>query len=219
MWRRFVLSASIQIVVACFAADAAIAQKDNSCDRELRNSSKVVLKTPNGETTGKVCLDDGDSFGIENAWVRIRGIDAPEIGRNCLKSFDALPARCETSRGAIQALLVLSELLEAGAVCESERKGHINRWPVDCSVQGNRSLGIEMIRGGFACATNSAPTDYKAADLDARKRKAGLWADEWSEQRKGFPSDRCGYTSKRHASHLRYMQRKSRRENDGSAAQ
>lgn len=192
-------------------SNSAWAQKDNTCDRQVRESSKVILKTPIEESSGKVCLDDGDSFGIGNGWVRLRGIDAPEIAKGCLKHFDAIPPECASSRGAIQALLVLSELLEGGAICESRRKGHLNRWPADCSIRGGRSLALEMIVRGYACATNASPNAYKAADFEARKNKVGLWSDGWAEARSGFPSAQCKLATSRYVGHTKYLERKARR--------
>ncbi len=211
--RRIYSPSTILFLLALLwsGASSSVAQKANSCDRELRDSSKVVLNTPVEQSTGRVCLDDGDSFGVGNGWVRLRGIDAPEIARGCLKHFDALPARCEASRGAIHALLALSELLETGAVCQSHRKGHLNRWPVDCTMPGDRSLAKEMIDRGLACATNNSPDDYKAADFNARKNRTGLWGDEFSASRAGFPSDQCGQATRRYSNHVKYLERKARR--------
>ena len=190
---------------------AGVAQKENSCDRELKDSSKVVLRTPVELSGGRICLDDGDSFGIGNAWVRLRGIDAPNIARNCLKSFDALPPRCEKSKGAIQALLVLSELLEAGTVCEANKIGYVNRWPVDCTSNGYRSLALEMIKRGFACASNGSIDELKSADFEACKQKVGLWAGEWADKLAGFPSGQCSLATRRYANHVKYLERKARK--------
>ena len=186
------------------------AQKPGTCDRELRATHQVVLSTPFGSASGRLCLDDGDSFSLGPTFVRIRGLDAPEIGRNCVKKFDPLPPRCESSAGAVEALIQLSTLLEASATCVAEKKDQYNRWVADCTLPGSRNVANEMIGLGFACATKEG-ADFRTSELEARKLERGLWAQKWVGKRDGFPSSQCVVSNRSIKRHIQYQRNKSAR--------
>lgn len=119
----------------------AYAQKTiEACDLEIRVTNPVTLVTPRGIATGRVCLDDGDSLTIGATWLRFREFDSPDIGRNCLKQFDALQSRCVRHAAGIEALPRLSTLLEGGAHCRATKVDNRNRWLADCTLPDGRSL-------------------------------------------------------------------------------
>ena len=150
----------------------AFAQKPGACDRDTRTGNVVSVATPIGVVEGKICLDDGDSFLVGPTPVRIRGIDAPEIGRGCLKNFPSVDPRCMKSGAAIEGLNVLSNLLDAGATCAAEKRENRNRWVVDCSLPSKTDLATEMIKRGFACATRQR-VDLRTLELEHFPRRLG----------------------------------------------
>lgn len=176
-----------------FAVPAAVAQKaQKACDRDPKTAPNVTLNTPLGTSQGMVCLDDGDSFSIGAAWVRLAGIDAPEIPRNCLKKADPMPVRCTAP---VEALLQLSDILHEGATCDGKQKDARNRWLVSCTTPTGKDVAAEMVKKGWACAD----TQYDKAqrhlqdELASRKGRLGLWAPDVRRRVPNFPSAMCLY--------------------------
>lgn len=204
MWSALNFVAGCLLLIV--ASSPVYAQKAFSCDRES-SASKVVLHTPLGQVTGVICLDDGDSFGVGPTWLRLRGINAPEIRAGCLKRFPELPDRCLPSKGAIEALIVLSALIEKSVVCYSVRKDQYNRWIADCADTEGKSLSREMVARGFACATKEG-REFRQADMDARMAGLGLWSSEWATMRSGFPSSDCIITARQFKRRVQYIESK-----------
>lgn len=178
----------LAIVFAVPAVNAQKAQK--ACDRDLKSAPNVTLKTPLGTSQGMVCLDDGDSFSIGPAWVRLASIDAPEIPRNCLKQRDPMPVRC---KAPVEALLQLSDLLHEGAACEATQKDSRNRWLVACTTPSGKDVAAEMVKKGWACADTryDKRQRYLQDELESRKDRVGLWAPDVRRRVANFPSAMC----------------------------
>lgn len=134
-------------------------------------------------------------------------MNAPEIRAGCLKRFPELPDRCLPSKAAIEALIVLSALMEKGVVCNAARKDQYNRWTADCVDSEGRSLAREMVARGFACATKEGK-EFRQADMDARTAGVGLWSSEWATLRYGFPSSECIITPRQFKRRLQYLEAK-----------
>lgn len=200
--RSLFMSAGATVLMTSLA----FAQRDEvACDREARSSNSITLETPLGEGRGRVCLDDGDSFSIGPTWLRIRGIDAPEIGRNCVGKFDN--RQCARFAKGNEALVELSRLLEAGAKCSAKKRDQYNRWVADCALPDNRNLAREMVAGGYACTTQEGP-ELRSTDIEARKQGVGLWKQDVG----GINSKHCIVTNRTFKRHLQYQQFKNRRE-------
>ncbi len=120
--------------------------------------------------SGHAVVVDGDTVDIAGRRVRLEGIDAPELGQRCPRSFGwgAWPA----GRQARQALI-----------------GLIARRPVTCRARGldqyGRMLGVcfaggielngAMVQRGMAWAFRRYSTSYVAAEQDARSNRIGIW--------------------------------------------
>lgn len=158
---------------------------EEGCDKDPRTSSPIMLETPLGQASGRVCLDDGDSFALGTTFVRIKGIDAPEIGRNCIRDYDQ--PKCAQFKNAYESFNALSELLRKGAYCRATGTDKWNRWLSECTLPDGTNLAKELIRTGFACARSF---EYRLIELDARRREVGLWR----LPTRGFPSKQCVVT-------------------------
>lgn len=173
---RLLIILCTMLVVIGIASPISSQPASPACDRDTRKVDSVIVKTPLGEAKGLLCLDDGDSFSIGPAWIRLKGIDAPRVGRNCIKHFGsgATPKRCEIG---LEILAQLDNILSVGTTCESEKRDSRNRWLSSCSTTDGRDVSAEMVRLGFACAATRYEKTYVHLEHEARRAKRGLWAD------------------------------------------
>lgn len=140
-----------------------------------RDDLKITLETKNRDTiTGTVCIEDGDSFAIGPAFVRLRGIDAPRLGRNCLSVPEKIPPRC---RVGVISMDGLADLLNEGTTCRAEKADGFNRWLAICRNSSGVDISAEMVRQGFACASRAYENTYASLEDEARSNKRGIWAD------------------------------------------
>lgn len=120
-------------------------------------------------------ISDGDSLtaqcpdGLID--VRFHGIDAPELGQ--------LPWG-DRSRKALQSLLREGSKtiqLTIKAIDQYERSVAIVR-------QGNRNIGLEMVKQGQAVVYRQYNRDanYLAAEAQAKSARLGIWASPGSQQ-------------------------------------
>ena len=142
-----------------------------TCDSYNQTTGKVTLQTQRGEASGKVCLDDGDSLSIGPTWMRLSGIDAPALGRNCKKNMDEL--RCKIGAEAANAL---ADLLMDGASCKATERDGFNRWSATCTLPSGGDLGAKLVEQGFACAATKYGDQYEGLEKAARAAGKGLWA-------------------------------------------
>lgn len=101
---------------------------------------------------------DGDTIVSDGARIRLAGIDAPELSQP----------------GGAEARSHLIRLIAGGAVriepLDTDRYGRmVARVHACCG-----DLGRRMVRDGYALSYFRA--DYRAEELFARKKRAGLWA-------------------------------------------
>lgn len=100
--------------------------------------------------------------------VRVYGIDAPELGQ---KPWGA------QSQALLEQLLTRSVKLE---VVDTDRYGRV----VARLYDGNRDLGLEMVRQGGAAvyeAYNDSPA-YEYAQQEAKQAKRGIWSRRGGQQ-------------------------------------
>lgn len=121
--------------------------------------------------TGKVIkIVDGDTYDLllaDNATLRIRmeGIDAPERGMPYYKvSKDYLGSLCFLQMVRI----------------EQESKDRYGRTVAKTYLLNGSELGLLMIKAGYAWHFKRYSSDNQLAnaEIEARRSKTGLWADE-----------------------------------------
>lgn len=112
---------------------------------------------------------DGDTLRKGALRIRLDGIDAPEIGQ-----------RCTTATGVaydcgVKAREVLERLIMQGpTTCRMAGRDRYRRTLAFCRA-GKTDLNREMVRLGWAVASERYSTRYLAVELQARFRRLGLW--------------------------------------------
>ncbi|MDI4666350.1 thermonuclease family protein [Xanthobacter autotrophicus] len=120
------------------------------------------------ETTleGHAFAVDGDTLDLAGTRVRLKGIDAPELGQECTRA--GRPWTCGEA-----ARRVLQEALRAGPVaCTASGRDKYGR-PVALCRAGGVDLSEHMARQGFAVAYLGRA--YAGAEAEARAAGRGIW--------------------------------------------
>lgn len=137
----------------------------------------TVLGGVHGSHAAPVRVADGDTIELGGQRIRLQGIDAPELHQECR---DASGRNWPCGR---RARSELRKLIGNDSVqCEQRSKDRFNRAVAVCRA-GGRDLGEAMVRAGFAFAYPDWASPYGAAEMDARSRKAGLWAGSFQNPR------------------------------------
>jgi endonuclease YncB( thermonuclease family) len=132
----------------------------------------LVRGVPQHEITGSAEAIDGDSLRIGGVEIRLKGLDAPEIGQTCMVSGRQTPcgrdARSHLRRLAASGLMT----------CIGEGNDRYGRVLARCRVRGI-DVNAALVRDGHAVAFGS----YDAEEAEARAGYRGLWAGEFERPR------------------------------------
>lgn len=126
----------------------------------------------NRELVGVATVHDGDTLSIGSERIRLRGIDAPELGQTC-RTGDA---HYGCGRQALVALQLL--VADRDVRCSGWERDRYGRLLAVCNA-GGVDLNREMVQGGWAVAFGA----YRDAESAARKNRVGLWAGEFERPR------------------------------------
>lgn len=108
---------------------------------------------------------DGDSLIISGKEVRLKGIDAPEMGQSCQNRIGRdYPCGLEAKRW------LRTRLLRGAVTCRIEGTDRHGRLLGLCR-QGEALLNADMVREGLAVSFG----DYGREEAAARAAQAGLW--------------------------------------------
>jgi endonuclease YncB( thermonuclease family) len=147
----------------------------------LAAGAGLVLKPNDRSLEGRPQVTDGDTIRINDARIRLKGIDAPEMDQACTRAGRTY--RCgETARRALIDL-VSGENVQ----CRAAGRDRYRRILARCAVKGS-DIGARMVEEGWAV---SYGRDYDLQETRARGRAAGLWAgeferpQEWRRSRAG----------------------------------
>jgi endonuclease YncB( thermonuclease family) len=137
-------------------------------------------------STGKARIIDGDTVEVAGTRFRLKGIDAPERRQECL---DHLQQPFDCGAAAVRTLVELTKGQKV--TCEPVRRDRFRRKIGVCRLPSGLNLNIEMLRQGKAVAFGRSSPDYTAAENEARRARAGLWAGTfehpgcWRAQQRG----------------------------------
>ena len=117
--------------------------------------------------SGPFTVIDGDTLAHGGQRLRLRGIDAPELGQVCARSSGAYDCGLAARAGLLQ-------FIEDGAVeCfgSKDAEDRYGRSLVTCRSRDD-DLGRQMVSIGLAVADG----DYHMAERQAKDAERGLWA-------------------------------------------
>lgn len=163
-----------------------------------RSRGRIVHATtfPTGSRARLYHLVDGDTAyfqlteGGQLVKGRLAGINAPECHKREIRHFDGFHStRCDRDAEyyGLQAYRQLQRLLDAGAIrldCERRpdgrcRTGIYDRVLLEIAVHG-RDVATAMVASGAAFTFTRYPSSHRAqlcqAELEARRRRVGMWA-------------------------------------------
>lgn len=137
-------------VVACLLALAALLR-----ERRIEGSAFAV---------------DGDTLIVEGRRIRLRGLDAPEIGQSCERG--GIAYRCgEEARAAIRAFIAGEPV-----ACAAQGRDRYGRDLATCRVRGE-DIGARLVRSGQAVSFGA----YGEEEREAREARRGIWAGSFEQ--------------------------------------
>lgn len=132
-------------------------------------------------SNGYQALVDGDTIKIGRQTVRMDGMDAPELGQNCL-------CKGQTVKCGIQAKKALHRFIGSNTVlCETNGRDFYGRLIGECFIQVNGrkvSLNEMMIQNGLAMAKYT--DQFLIQESEAIRNRRGFWACEGFEDPLSF---------------------------------
>jgi endonuclease YncB( thermonuclease family) len=157
--------------------------------------AEAERQTPGAAGVGRVV--DGDTLRVEGRTYRLWGIDAPELIQVCQRDGQAYACGREAA-AYLRTLLVPDPTLGDSAapaapqqlVCTPRTSDQYGRTAALCRL-GDKDLGAEMVRAGWALNLTRQGSDYAAEEDDAREARRGLWGGnfdtpwEWRAKRLG----------------------------------
>ncbi len=122
--------------------------------------------------SGRATVIDGDSLLIDDRNVRLKGIDAPELGQTC----GSPSGEWACGRQARQALARL--IAGRSVTCHSWRQDRYDRDLSDCEA-GAINLNQRMVEIGMAVSFG----DFEGEEADARSENRGIWRGPFERPR------------------------------------
>lgn len=130
------------------------------------------LRPSTRELSGPVAVTDGDSLAMGVERIRLKGIDAPELGQVC-RLGGAEYACGRDARDALRRFVAGGPV-----VCKGGERDRHGRWLAIC-WSGETELNRAMVVHGWAVSYG----DYRDEESLARESGVGLWAGEFDKPR------------------------------------
>lgn len=135
----------------------------------LATGAGYMLQPSRRDIEGRAYAVDGDTLLLNDARIRLEGIDAPELHQTC--SRDGQSYFCgEKARNAL-----ISLILGHSVQCRTSGRDRYGRPLGKCTANGV-DLAARMVEEGWAV---SYGRDYALEEAAAEVRAAGLWAGEF----------------------------------------
>lgn len=142
-------------------------------------------RQPTETLTGTAYVIDGDTVALGRTHVRLKGMDAPEMGQSCRRGETGY--RCGQEARAV----LRGKIGSAPIRCDGEGHDQYKRVLARCFL-GETELNRWMVRQGWAVAYG----DYRAEESEARRAGLGLWAGSfetpsaWRREQAGEQEER-----------------------------
>jgi len=128
-----------------------------------------------GNITGHATIIDGDTIKINGTRIRFYGIDAPEISQTCLR--DSLTYSCGLAARAYLQRLINNQTV----ICRTLDKDRYGRDVAKCFNYEKLDINGQMVSSGNAIAYLFFSRDYADNQTNAKKKKLGIWAGQFTE--------------------------------------
>lgn len=153
----------------------------------------IIAKLENTQalrSRGPFVAIDGDTLADGVKRLRLRGIDAPELGQTC-KGTSGDYACGQVARARLTRLLERYDIECAGIEGDEDR---YRRLLVTCR-SGDLDIARQMVTEGLAAAED----DYQMAEREARDARVGIWAgdferpEDWRRRQKLAEREQNGW--------------------------
>ncbi|WP_394697417.1 thermonuclease family protein [Pseudoxanthomonas japonensis] len=135
-----------------------------------------------GAILGVAQVIDGDTIDVAGQRIRLYGIDAPELGQNCIHSTGEWDCGRRSALW-LQQLITTNELS-----CISKGNDRYGRIVATCTM-GDLDIAAEMVSNGWALAYRSITKTYAITEGKAKRERLGLWdskfANPWDFRQEG----------------------------------
>lgn len=119
--------------------------------------------------SGPAYVIEGDTLRIGGETIRLKGLDAPDLGQIC-----------EGARCGDAAKVWMQRRVDGRTVsCKGLERDQQKRLVATCRADGV-DLGRQLIASGWAIAYRDYSADYVAAEQTARAERVGLWGLSYS---------------------------------------
>ena len=141
------------------------------------------------EIYGVPKIIDGDTVRINDKKIRLEGIDAPEIKKQCKKPFLKISAMIgfqfdKNYSCGVTAKIKLKDKIKTSKIkCISLSKDKYKRFLATCFKE-KINLNKWMVRNGYAVAYRRYSKEYVKDEKYAKKNKLGIWEGSFTRPEK-----------------------------------
>ncbi len=138
----------------------------------------ILVLTAPYTLSGGVRVIDGDTIHVDDAKIRLWGIDAPELSQTCER--DGRQYACGQEARAFLAALVKKE----GLSCAPADTDTYGRIVARCKI-GETDIARAMVQAGWAMDySRYSQAFYLPAQMEAKKDRVGIWAGTFENPQK-----------------------------------
>ena len=131
-----------------------------------------------GQASAEVRVVDADTIILDKEKVRLSGIDAPETSQLCLNERDE---SYSCGKKATQELIQLIDSTDTKSVeCKYSGSDKYGRFIGNCWVDGIY-INAWLVKNGWAMAYRQYSNEFVEEEIEAKKKKVGIWSGVFIE--------------------------------------
>ena len=124
-------------------------------------------------STIEIRVIDGDTIGYNSEIIRLHGIDAPEIGQQCIENDKSIDC------GTISKIFLDSIIDGREIDLIPKGKDKWGRIIGVCFIDGN-DISEYMVKNGWAISYREFSSDYIEEEIHAHSNNLGIWSTKFS---------------------------------------
>ncbi|MEO1694561.1 MAG: thermonuclease family protein [Pseudomonadota bacterium] len=128
--------------------------------------------------TGRPRVVDGDTVDINGVRLRLKGIDAPEMGQSCqahMRTGRVTPTTTRVKAGVLARRALIALIAGGPLTCRATERGTLKR-PLATCFAGTVNVNAALVERGAAWAFVKYSDRYVAEEATARAARRGVWA-------------------------------------------